>query len=344
MVPIMDKENYSAKVVGTFLQGLSNLLLDEGINVKEFYRQFGLNPAIEQNENSMITLEVFIDILGELKKVTSLKHPGLYLANFQLKQKTFLYFDLILCAPTIEVALQIARRFRYMYSEVAYWAATVKDGFCVIERYSFASIELDEQECCLYSLALVGQLLSVLLGSNSPIMRVSLIQPENGKKYHLERFFKCPVSFSQDFNGFIIPENYYYKYKANFDAQLYYHLLDKLSHHKVNFPKNQKFSSFIKGFILQTLSTGHCSLSSVAKQIGMHPKAVQKRLLKENLTFQSLISDVRSGVAKSLLVQQGISLIQISAMLGYSEPSAFSRAFQKLNQCSPREWRKNQSD
>jgi AraC-like DNA-binding protein len=287
-----------------------------------------------------VSFEKFIGMLNEIRTNTSIKHPGLYLASFQLEHATFPYFSLILSSPTVEVALQIARRFRYVYSEVAYWHMEIEDNFCTIQRHTFIPVEVDDREHCLYTIAKVFLLLKTLLGGNANVERVCLIQPESEHKHELEMFFKCPISYTQDFDGFIITEKNLYRYQSNFDAKKYHQLLEELSHHKVVFPENQKFSSFVKGFILQTLSTGHCSLEHIANQIGMHPKAIQRRLLKENFTYKSAITDVRMSVAKRLLVQQDVSLIQISAMLGYSEPSAFSRAFQVVNHCSPREWRK----
>jgi AraC-like DNA-binding protein len=44
--------------------------------------------------------------------------------------------------------------------------------------------------------------------------------------------------------------------------------------------------------------------------------------------------------AKRLLIQRDIPLTQISLMLGYSEASAFSRAFKAIYKCSPRAWQK----
>ncbi|MBL4631726.1 MAG: helix-turn-helix transcriptional regulator, partial [Paraglaciecola sp.] len=85
------------------------------------------------------------------------------------------------------------------------------------------------------------------------------------------------------------------------------------------------------------------SLPNVAKAIGMSASAVKKRLKKEGLTFTQIVTDVRLNVAKRLLIQPDISLTQISGMLGYSEASAFSRAFYALTQLSPREWRKQRT-
>jgi len=336
----MANKNNTPNVAGPVFAGVSELLASEEINVENFYGKFLLHSEIEQNPQKLISFEIFINVLEKIQDITSIKHPGLYLANHQTKQAITPYFELILNAPTLEVAFQIARRFRYVYSEVTYWDWVIENKFVLVKRCSFVPLKINDREHSLYTVATVYSLLQHMLGKCSKIERISLIQPEDEYKYELERFFNCPISFTQDFDGFILSEENFYKPIKQFNAEKYHHLLEQLAHHIVVFPENQKFSTFVKSLVLQMLSTGHCSLEQVAKQIGMHPRAVQKRLSKENLTLKSVVSDVRMNVAKRLLAQQDVSLIQISSMLGYSEPSAFSRAFQAVNKCSPRQWRK----
>ena len=69
------------------------------------------------------------------------------------------YFALILTAPNIDVALHIARRFRYAQSEVTYWDCSIEEAHAVIKRCSFAPLYISDKEHCLYAIALVYLLL-----------------------------------------------------------------------------------------------------------------------------------------------------------------------------------------
>jgi len=178
------------------------------------------------------------------------------------------------------------------------------------------------------------------MGEKSIFRQISLIQTEDAKRYEMDKFFGCPISFSQNFDGFILHINDFYKPNKNFNTKRYQRLLKNITQHTVIFSQNKKFSSVIKGTILQLLSTEDLSLNSVAESIKVSPRAIRKRLEKENVTFKTLVSDVRMNIAKRLLIQSDIPLIRVSEMLGYSEPSAFSRAFRSIHKCSPRAWRK----
>ena len=336
----MHNTNIKANIIGPMFQGISALLTSEGVDSYEFYKKFDLHPDIENDALKLVSFEVFIKILDKIKKITTIKHPALYLASHQTKSSYTPYIELVLAAPTVEIAFQLAKRYRYVFSEVTYWDWSVEGDFVMIKRGSFVPLVANDREHCLYTVSVVFLILIQLLSDKFRIDRVSLTQPADNTQQEIEKFFKCSISYSQDFDGFILSKKNFYKPNNNFQAEKYYQLLNQMGQHKVVFPQNQNLTTSIKILILQTLSTGHCSLNNIAKQINMHPRVIQKKLSKEQVTFKGLVNDVRMNIAKRLLIQADVSLLKISVMLGYSEASAFSRAFQKENNYSPRDWRK----
>lgn len=328
------------KVSGLVFQGISILLKETNIDPIRFYEKFSLTPKIEDTLDQLVPFATFIDILRELKNQTNISHPSLRLSTIQNEMGNSPYIKLIASAPTLEVAMQIGERFRYAYSEVTYWNAYFVSDVVVVQRQSFVPLEASDREHCLYAISFLYRLIKKVYGKKLQVSRISLIQPKDNDSNAIEGFFDCPVSFAQDFDGFTLDVNEYYKPNENFDAKTYQYLLSKLTEHLVYFPKTQLFSTVVKSLVSQTLSTGNSSLVNIARAAGISGSTVKKRLKKEGLTFTDVVIDVRMNVAKRLLVQPDISLTQISAMLGYSEASAFSRAFYALTKLSPRDWRK----
>lgn len=337
----LDNIENTPMVKGGLLEGVAEILTESSFDASEFYRQFHLTPCIEGDTNKLISFELFVEIIEKLITLTSIRHPVLKMAQIQAQPKNNFYFDLILSAPNVEVALQIARRFRYTYSEVTYWDWSIEESYVVIQRRSFVPLGINDREHCLYTLAVVYLLLKSVMGEQSQFKRISLIQPKEKQVHELEKFFNCPISYSQDFDGYILSINALYKPNKNFNPKRYESLLKNLLNHPIVFPQNQQFSTSVKSLILQILSTGFCNLNAIADIMKMHPRAIQKALAKEKLTFKMLVNEVRMNIAKRLLIQKDVPLTQISLMLGYSEASAFSRAFHANENCSPRAWRNN---
>ena len=323
------------------LSGISKVVSDSGTSINDFYGQFNLSPSIENEIDRLVPFETFAQILQKLQHLPTTTHPIFQLAKIQSQRATSPFIDLVLNSPNIEVALQIGRRFRYTFSEITYWDWSVENDYAVIQRRSFAPLTISDRAHSLYAIAVVYLMLKKIVGENFRLKRLFLVQAEDNYKAEFDKFFQCPVSFSQDFDGYILGVNTLYEPNKNFDQVRYQSLLKALANHKVIFPGNQAFSTSVKGLILQMLSTGTCTLEAVANVMEMHPRALQKRLAKEALTFKAVLHEVRMNIAKRLLVQKEVPLTQISLMLGYSEASAFSRAFHKSEKCSPKKWRQN---
>ncbi len=81
------------------------------------------------------------------------------------------------------------------------------------------------------------------------------------------------------------------------------------------------------------------SADSVAQALGMSRRTLHRELAKSCRTYHSIADDVRFAFAKRLLNDTGMSLTEIAAELGYSELSAFTRAFARSFGTCPSAWR-----
>jgi AraC-like DNA-binding protein len=79
-------------------------------------------------------------------------------------------------------------------------------------------------------------------------------------------------------------------------------------------------------------------LEAVAKRLGMTPRSLQRRLKDEGTVFQTLRDELRKDLADRYL-GEGMSFAEISFLLGFSEPSAFFRAFKRWTGLTPFERR-----
>jgi AraC-like DNA-binding protein len=78
---------------------------------------------------------------------------------------------------------------------------------------------------------------------------------------------------------------------------------------------------------------------SLAKQLDMHRRTLNRRLKAQRTTFQAALDDVRFAVSRQLLGETRRSIVDISHTLGYSDASTFTRAFRRWSGMPPIEWR-----
>jgi AraC-like DNA-binding protein len=73
----------------------------------------------------------------------------------------------------------------------------------------------------------------------------------------------------------------------------------------------------------------------------VHPRTLQRRLAESGTRYDQLLDRERRKQAQHYLVETGLSLSQVTGLLGYAEQSAFHRAFRRWFNTTPKEYRAN---
>jgi AraC-like DNA-binding protein len=97
----------------------------------------------------------------------------------------------------------------------------------------------------------------------------------------------------------------------------------------------------VRTMVRQLLPTGTARLELIASQLGLHPKALHRRLAAEDTTFAALIDSTRREAAERYLRDTDISLSHLTRELGYAEQSVLSRSCQRWFGCSASSYRKS---
>lgn len=91
----------------------------------------------------------------------------------------------------------------------------------------------------------------------------------------------------------------------------------------------------VKNAIIELLPDGRISDRKVAEALFMSPRNLQRKLETQGTTFKTLLTDIRRDLALKYIRDTELTLTEISFMLGFSEMSAFSRAFKQWTGSSP---------
>ena len=75
------------------------------------------------------------------------------------------------------------------------------------------------------------------------------------------------------------------------------------------------------------MRVGDASLAAIARVLGLSTRSLQRKLLEESAPFSALVEDVRASEAKRYVVERKLSFGEIAFRLGFSQQSAFFRAF-----------------
>lgn len=81
----------------------------------------------------------------------------------------------------------------------------------------------------------------------------------------------------------------------------------------------------------------------VAEKLELTGRTLRRRLAAEDSSYQLILADVRSSLAREYLASSSLPLEEISVLLGYSAATNFSNAFKRWHGCSPRDYRRRSS-
>jgi AraC-like DNA-binding protein len=92
-------------------------------------------------------------------------------------------------------------------------------------------------------------------------------------------------------------------------------------------------------WVLENLHTGEVGAMQLARALGMSARTLARRLAEQGLTPARLVEELRRELADRYLAERAFPLGRITYLLGYSDLSAFSRAFRRWTGRTPSEWR-----
>lgn len=95
----------------------------------------------------------------------------------------------------------------------------------------------------------------------------------------------------------------------------------------------------LRNVIADLAREGAPSIAWAAARLGLSQRSLQRHLERRGLTYSDVVDGTRYEIAASLLCDTRLDIARVGAMLGYRDPSSFSRAFMRWAGCAPRTFR-----
>jgi AraC-like DNA-binding protein len=190
-----------------------------------------------------------------------------------------------------------------------------------------------------YTLAAVFLRTRVATNLRYRLVRVDFSHPCPGDTTEHERAFECPVRFGVDRCQLVIARDVWDTPSASADRALF-SLLDAHARRLLeHLPVSRDILTRVRQAIDSELRGGHPSLESVAKDLAVSPRTLQRRLREEGVVFNDVLDEMRFRAAKGYLAQGDVAGAEVAYLLGFAEQSSFNRAFKRWSGQTPTEFR-----
>lgn len=155
----------------------------------------------------------------------------------------------------------------------------------------------------------------------------------------LEQYFGCPIHFDAKVDLISFTRRDLDKLFVSYNEDLLDTLAPELDRRLERHDASASMTEHIRWVLRRRLNAGRPDIRSVAAELAMSERSLQRQLMSEGVSFQSLVAETRHQMALEHLADPSLALIEVAFLLGYEDQNSFFRAFRQWENQTPLEWR-----
>ncbi|MNO77692.1 HTH-type transcriptional regulator VirS [compost metagenome] len=326
-------------VLSAAASGLDGFITAQGGDLDSVLGRAGVDPERLRHPTLSLALTSYCEVLEEAARQSGCDNFGLrYGQQFQPQALGLLGY-VGLCSEDLEAALKnFAAAFPYHQHNTL--IRLVDCGECYRFDYQVRhGAILDRRQDAELTMGMAVNLLRHVLGRDWAPRAVGFehARPEGWQEH--AKVFDAPLLFERNCNSLLVPKaDIRGRPMPERDANLLFLVQDVIR--RLGEQGNRPDLLEDAGTQIRlSLAEGEPVLEVIAERLELTPAGLQRRLREAGLSFSQLVENTRRELALHYLRQPGRAVSELALLLGYSETSAFSRAFRRWFGVSPRQWR-----
>jgi AraC-like DNA-binding protein len=303
----------------------------------------GLDRAALSRPDGFIACADFARLLEEAARATGDECFGLHFGEQYHPKNIGPFIYVVLNSPTVGAALDNTVRYLKVHNEAAEVSLAL-EGHRASLRQSLIGLPVeDARQQSEYGLAVALNTIRMMVGSRWVPLEVQFGHRAPRDTSEHVRVFGAPVSFACPTNALVFEREFVERQVPAADERLYPILRRYLEQVLQEMPREDDALASVRRVVGEVMREGDPKLSEVARKIAMSPRTLQRRLREQGLDFKKLVDDTRRRFSLSYLRDPQNTLTEIAYLLGYSEVSAFNRAFKRWTGSTPVSYRRGGS-
>jgi len=320
--------------------GLFEAISSAGANPDEILQRLGLDRSVFSEPEGFIASSSFAQLLEEAARATADDCFGLHFAEQYNPKNIGPLVYAVLNSPTIGAGLANVERYLHVYNQAEKWLFTIEGNRGYV-RFLLTDLGIDSlRQSYEHGMAIVLNTVRMMVGSHWSPEEVQFVHEAPAQTSEHLRLFRCPVVFGCESNTMVIEHDFLERQVPAADKRLYGILSSYLEHVWSEMPPEDGLVSSVRKCVAESMKDGDPKLNSVAKKVAMSPRTLQRRLKDYGMDFKKLVNDTRRRCAIDYLRDSKNTLTGIAFLLGYSELSAFNRAFKRWTGSTPMDYRR----
>ena len=323
-----------------YLTGFRETVLELGGDPTKMLNELGLSPLILDDPELIIPLDAFFRLLDFAARSTRRRYFG-YLLSKRLDLSVLGAIGLLMQnSKTVGDALE---------HFIGYYPIHFQDNqpeLSIEGELAFftSNTKYSEKKTVQFNLLATGMFVNImksLCGENWKPIEIHTIFKDDKNAKHLTQIFKAPFRFSQDRNQMVFAAADLEKKISGASTSFERYIRPQIKEMEKQLPTD--IVSQTEYLIRTLLPDGACNVENVTALLSITERSLQRKLKARRTTFRQLVDNVRKSIARQQLRQANLSNTELAFILGYTELSAFSRAFKRWFGMAPSKWKGHSS-
>lgn len=311
------------------------------VSATDLLAAIGLSSASVANADDRLPHSQFVALWREIARRSQDPAVGVRLAELTQLETFNVTGYAMSHSPTLGRALgRLIRYSRLLYEGMAFSLSVEPDVATLNYQVVNAALPLPAVSVG-WTLANIVLWMKRNLGCDVPLLQVTFQQPPLADQSVYQAFFQTEIVFDAEVNAVSLHPSWLDQALPNADSGLC-DLLERYAESLLlQLPQPESFLSQLQNLVAKELRGREPKLDAIAAQMGYSPRTLQRKLQQSGTSFHKVLDEVRRTFACQYLKETSLTVSEIAFLLGFSENSAFNRAFRRWTGLTPGDYRRN---
>jgi AraC-like DNA-binding protein len=327
-------------VIGSVILPIARVLRNRSFDAVEIIESAGIDSALAARPDWRVGIEPFNRLMKKCVSITDDEAFGLYAAKQLQPQDLHSLGFGWLASDTVYDGLCRLVRYSKLVSSISQLTLEINEDLVKLHSWAKPTSYLDDYEYASkdFGVGMIAKMCQLNFGEYLSPYQINLDRPLPAKPELWNSMLATRVSFGCQQSTLIWSRPDVQGHLLTGDPALAL-ILDQHAKEYIDSYTDRSTARAVAEQVLRRLPDGPPSQDEIADDLCVSKRTLQRKLKDEGVSFSHILQDSRMHLAKSYLRQPSRSVVEVSYLLGFAEPSAFSRAFKRWTGETPASYR-----
>jgi AraC-like DNA-binding protein len=324
-----------------FVRALAAALQRRGIEGESLFEGSGLASSLLVDGDARISLEAWRTLTRRAIALTGDTGLGLSIGGNTSDHMLQIVVQLAVACGTLREAVRMVERYGVLLGNTVQFDL-IEEGD--LAYFVCAPLTADQQipefdpEMILSLVYRVALRFARLDSDDAREVWFAFPAPPHAARYN--EVFRCPVRFDRPRNAILLDRQYLDQAQPYADTRML-DLLREAAESRLLEHKGPSLPDQVRALLRSESDLRKIDAGRIAKMLRLHPRTFRRQLIAANAPWSAILDDTRQRIACDALSRSDVSIREVAERLGFSEPSAFTRAFKRWTGKTPAKYSRN---